>query len=221
MAAVSRLAREVGVDLVVGNVGTRDAVLEYASRVENVAGFRVGIGSGSICSTSEVTGAYVPTLTAVFEARSALEELGLQGRVPIIADGGIRGPGDAAKALIAGASAVMSGRLFAGCEEAESTRIVVGGRVYKQYRGMASRGAIEKRFASDRYSKPSKHIVEGVEGLVPYTGSVYETLAELVAGLKAALGYAGAKTIRDAWKAKLAKITPSAAREAKPHDLVL
>jgi IMP dehydrogenase len=155
------------------------------------------------------------------EARRALEELGLHGRIPVIADGGVRGPGDVAKALIAGASVAMSGRLFAGCEEAESPKVVIGDRVYKQYRGMASRGAIEKRFASDRYSKPSKHIVEGVEGLVPYTGSVYEALAGLVAGIKAALGYAGARTIEEAWRARLAKITPSAAREARPHDLVL
>jgi IMP dehydrogenase len=196
-------------------------VLDFISKVERVSGLRVGIASGSICSTAEVTGAFMPTLTAVIEARSALEELGLHGRIPIIADGGFKNAGDIAKALVAGASVAMSGRLFAGVEEAPGVKIRVGSKVYKQYRGMGSRGAMERRFALDRYSRPSKGVEEGVEGLVPYRGSVVEVLAEVVAGLKASLGYAGARDVENAWKARLARVTHAGREEARPHDVMI
>jgi len=218
---VARISREVSAEIVVGNLGTKESVLDFISKVERISGLRVGIASGSICSTAEVTGAFMPTLTAVMEARSALEELGLHGRIPIIADGGFRSAGDIAKALVAGASTAMSGRLFAGVEESSGVKIRMGSNVYKQYRGMGSRGAMERRFALDRYSKPSKSVEEGVEGLVPYRGSVVEVLAEVVAGLKAALGYAGAYNVESSWKAKLAKVTSSGVKEAKPHDIML
>jgi len=221
LASLARLSREVSADLVVGNLGTRESVLDVISKVERVSGLRVGIGSGSICSTAEVTGAFMPTLAAVMDARLALEELGLHGRIPIVADGGFRNSGDIAKALIAGASVAMSGRLFAGTEEAPGPKVRVGSRVYKQYRGMGSRGAIERRYALDRYSKPSKAIEEGVEGLVPYRGSVVGVLAEIVAGLKAALGYAGASSIESAWRARLARITSAGLKEARPHDVAV
>jgi len=221
ISSVARIAREVSADIIVGNLGTRESVLDVVSRVERISGLRVGIASGSICSTAEVTGAFMPTLTAVMEARDALEELGLHGKIPIIADGGFRNAGDIAKAIVAGASVAMSGRLFAGVEEAVGVKVRVGSRVYKQYRGMGSRGAMERRYALDRYSKPSKSIEEGVEGLVPYEGSVVEVLAEIVAGLKAALGYAGAHNVESAWKARLARVTSAGIREAKPHDVML
>lgn len=220
--SLKKLVDSVGVDVVAGNIGTREAALDILSKVEEVAGLRVGISSGSICSTGEVAGAAVPTLQAVLNASSALKELGLQGRIPVIADGGIRNPGDAAKAVIAGASSIMSGRLFAGTEEAPSVKVRVGGRVYKTYRGMASRGAMEKRFASDRYSKPSKALEEGVEGLVPYTGSAMFKVMELATGLQAALGYAGVRSLREAWeKGRLARVTPTGSSEIKPHDVLL
>jgi len=222
LSALSRLVKEVSAGVVAGNLGTREGVLDTLSRVEGVGGLRVGIASGSICVTGEVAGASVPTLQAVLNARSALEELGLHGRIPIVADGGIRGPGDAAKALIAGASAVMGGRLFAGTEEALAPKIRVGSRVYKPYRGMASRGAMEARFAADRYSKPSKAIEEGVEGLVPYRGSALEVLAEMAAGIQAALGYAGAGSIPEAWRVgRLARVSPAGRGEIRPHDILL
>ncbi len=220
LSALARLAKEVSVDVVAGNLGTREGVLDTLSRVEETAGLRVGISSGSICSTGEVAGAAVPTLTAVLNARSALEELGLLGKIPVIADGGIRNPGDAAKAIIAGASSVMVGRFLAGTEESPGAKIRVGGRIYKTYRGMASRGAMERRYAADRYSKPSKALEEGVEGLVPYEGSAVAKLAEMATGLQAALGYAGASSIREAWRARLARITPIGAEEVKPHDVI-
>ncbi|MEM1846984.1 MAG: IMP dehydrogenase [Acidilobaceae archaeon] len=221
ISSLTKLSKELRADLVVGNVGSREAVMEFLSRVDKVDAFRVGIGSGSICSTAETTGAYMPTLTAVIEARRGLEEMGAWKKVPIIADGGIRRTSDIVKAIIAGASSVMSGRLFAGTEESAGLKIRIGDKTYKQYRGMASKGAMEKRFASDRYSKPSKAITEGVEGLVPYTGSVYSVLVEIVAGLKAGLGYAGARKIEEAWSCKLARLTGSARTEARPHDVVL
>jgi IMP dehydrogenase len=222
LSALSRLVREVSVDVVAGNLGTREGVLDVLARAEGVAGLRVGISSGSICSTGEVTGAAVPTLQAVLNARSALEELGLQGRIPIIADGGIRNPGDAAKAIIAGASSVMGGRIFAGTEEAAAPKVRVGGRIYKPYRGMASRGAMEARYAADRYSRPSKAIEEGVEGLVPYRGSALGVVAEFAGGLQAALGYAGASSLAEAWeRGRLARVTPAGLREVRPHDVLL
>jgi IMP dehydrogenase len=221
ISGVARIAKEVSADIVVGNLGARESMLDFISKVERVSGLRVGIASGSICSTAEVTGAFMPTLTAVIEARSALEELGLHGRIPIIADGGFKNAGDIAKALVAGASVAMSGRLFAGVEEAPGVRIRVGYKVYKQYRGMGSRGAMERRFALDRYSRPSKGVEEGVEGLVPYRGSVVEVLAEVAAGLKASLGYAGARDVENAWKAGLARVTNAGREEARPHDVMI
>ncbi|GBF08684.1 inosine-5'-monophosphate dehydrogenase [Aeropyrum pernix] len=221
LSSLSRLVKEVSIDVVAGNLGTREGVLDTLARAEEVAGLRMGISSGSICSTGEVAGAAVPTLTAVMNAASALEELGLAGRIPIIADGGVRNAGDAAKAIIAGASAVMGGRLFAGADESPGPRIRVGDKLYKPYRGMASRGAMERRFAVDRYSRQAKAVEEGVEGLVPYTGPVVKTLYELAEGLKAALGYAGAQDVTSAWKAKLARVTPTGSREIRPHDILL
>ncbi|BAN90416.1 IMP dehydrogenase [Aeropyrum camini] len=221
LSSLARLVKEVSIDVVAGNLGTKEGVLDTLSRAEEVAGLRMGISSGSICSTGEVAGAAVPTLTAVMNAAQALEELGLAGRIPIIADGGVRNAGDAAKAIIAGASAVMGGRIFAGAEESPGPRIRVGDRLYKPYRGMASRGAMERRFAVDRYSRQAKAVEEGVEGLVPYTGPVVKTLYELAEGLKAALGYAGAQDIISAWRARLARVTPSGSREIKPHDILL
>lgn len=221
ISALARLSKEVSAEIIAGNLGTREGVLDVLSRVEAVAGLRVGISSGSICSTGEVAGAAVPTLTAVIKAREALEELGLHGRIPIIADGGVRNPGDAAKALIAGASAVMGGRIFAGTEESPAPKVRVGGRVYKPYRGMASRGAMERRYAADRYSRPSKAIEEGVEGLVPYRGSALEVLAELASGLQAALGYAGAASVKEAWsKGRLARVSAVGVKEVRPHDIL-
>lgn len=221
ISALAKMSKEVSVEIVAGNLGTREGVLDVISRVEDVAGLRVGIASGSICITGEVAGASVPTLAAVMQARSALEELGLMGKIPIIADGGIRSPGDAAKAIIAGASSVMSGRLFAGTEEAAAPTIRVGDKLYKPYRGMGSRGAMEKRFSADRYARPSKAIEEGVEGLVPYQGPALKVLADLAAGLQAALGYAGAKSVSDAWRARLARVSPATRGEIKPHDILL
>ncbi|MCE4606497.1 MAG: IMP dehydrogenase [Desulfurococcales archaeon] len=221
ISSLAKIAPTLESDLIVGNIGTKQAALDIISRVEHVSGLRVGVSSGSICSTGEVTGAAAPTLWAVMQVREALEELGLHGKIPILADGGIRSPSDIAKSLISGASATMLGRLLAGAKESASPIISIGGRNYKLYRGMASSSAVRKRYASDRYSGTVKRIPEGVEALVDYTGSLTEIIERIVNTLQASLGYAGASSIRESWNAKLGVLSESAKKEIKPHDLVL
>lgn len=217
--SLKRISKELTSDLVVGNIGSGEAAKDILASVENVAGFRVGIASGSICKTGEVAGVAAPTLYAVALVRDALEELGATN-IPIVADGGVKGAGDAVKALAAGAWAVMGGRLFAGTDEAPAPLLRLGGKMYKPYRGMASRGALEKRWAMDRYSRRAKRVEEGVEGLVEYRGSVYRVIDELVEALKAALGYAGAKNIPELWKkARFAKLSPRGIQEVRPHSI--
>ena len=219
-AATKKIIEEVDIDIVVGSIGTYKAAEDILTKIEGVAGFRVGIGSGSICTTMEATKAGSPTVYATAQVADAVRTYG--SKLPIIADGGIRGPGDAAVALSLGASAVMMGNLFARSKEAPGTLITIGGRYYKQYRGMGSPSAMAKRFSTDRYAQPSKGLPEGVEGWVPYKGEVSVVTQELVAGLQASMGYAGAKTIPELWeKAHLAGITNSGAEEARPHDVLL
>ena len=219
-AATKKILDEVDADLVVGSIGTYKAAEDIITKLDGVAGFRVGIGSGSICTTLEATKAGSPTVYATAQVADAVQKYG--SKLPIIADGGIRGPGDAAVALSLGASAVMMGNLFARSKEAPGTLITIGGRYYKQYRGMGSPSAMAKRFSIDRYAQPSKGLPEGVEGWVPYKGEVSLVIQEMVAGLQASMGYAGAQTIPELWeKAKLAAITNSGAEEARPHDVLL
>lgn len=218
--ATKKLMAEVSADVVVGNIGTFEAAEDAITELEQVSGFRVGIGSGSICTTAEVTKAGSPTLFATAQVSDAVAKYA--AKIPIIADGGIRTPGDVAIALIAGASAVMIGNLFARCKESPGTLITIGGRYYKQYRGMGSPTARAKRYSLDRYSMPSKGVPEGVEGWVPYKGEAATLLDELVSGLRASMGYAGARNIEELWsKAKLAALSPSGAQEAGPHDILL
>lgn len=212
LRAAARLAKEVSADFIAGNIGTAAAARDVASIIERVDGFRVGIGGGSICVTAQVAGAFAPTPWAVAQVRDALEELGM-GDVPVIADGGIRTPADAVKSLALGASCVMLGYVLAGTDEASAPLIRIGGRAYKPYRGMASRGALEKRFAADRYSRIVKRMPEGIEGLVEYKGPVSRVLAEFVEGLKAGIGYAGASSIPELWeKAVLGRAPPRGER---------
>jgi IMP dehydrogenase len=218
--ATKKLMSEVSAEVVVGNIGTFQAAEDAITELEQVSGFRVGIGSGSICTTAEVTKAGSPTLFATAQVSDAVAKY--SANIPIIADGGIRTPGDVAIALIAGASAVMIGNLFARCKESPGTLITIGGRYYKQYRGMGSPTARAKRYSLDRYSMPSKGVPEGVEGWVPYKGEAVTVLEELVSGLRASMGYAGARNIEELWsKAKLAALSPSGAQEAGPHDILL
>ncbi|MCD6348974.1 MAG: IMP dehydrogenase [Candidatus Korarchaeota archaeon] len=215
--AAKRITEEVNVPLVAGNIGTFEAAEEVLTRLDTVA-LRVGIASGSICTTGEVTGVAAPTLYAVARTSEAVMKYGSD--VAVIADGGVRGPAEAAKAFAAGADAVMLGFALAGTKESPGSPLIVGGKMYKVYRGMGSPSARSKRFALDRYSKPSKDIAEGIEGLVPYRGDVATVIDKFVAGLKAAFGYVGAASISEMkTKARMAVISPIGTREIAPHDV--
>ncbi len=217
--ATKQILKEVNAEIVVGNIGTFKAAEDIISQLDGVAGLRVGIGSGSICSTSVVTRAGAPTLYATSQVADAVKQYGAD--IPIISDGGIRNPGDVAVAMAVGASCAMMGNVFAGCRESPGRLVAMEGRYYKEYYGMGSERARSKRYALDRYSQPSKDISEGVEGWVPYRGPVKDIIAEFTGGLKAAMGYVGASTIPEMWeKAKLALITEHGAQEAAPHDVL-
>jgi IMP dehydrogenase len=141
--------------------------------------------------------------------------------VSIIADGGLRNPGDVAVALAVGASCGMMGNVFAGCSESPGRLVAIEGRYYKEYYGMGSARARKKRFVQDRYSQPSKAVSEGVEGWVPYRGPVADIISEFIGGLKAAMGYVGAETIPEMWeKSRLALVTERGALEIAPHDIL-
>lgn len=217
IGASKRLLPDLSSDFVAGNIGTRRAVYDLLDELPRLDGIRAGIGSGSICITSEVTRVGAPTLFAVAEAATALEERGTS--LPVIADGGIRGAGDAALAFAAGASTVMLGSMLAGTDEAPSRVVVRGGRKFKAYRGMASAAARKVRFALDRYTVPAKGLDEGVESFVPYAGRAEGVVGVLGNGLRAALGYAGAGSIRDMWTtAEFGTVSPAGASELGAHS---
>lgn len=218
--AARKVLDSVSAELVVGNIGTYEAAEDCLTKIDGVSGLRVGIGSGSICSTSLVTRAGSPTLYACSQVADAVKDYGSDAT--IIADGGIRNPGDIAVALAVGASCAMMGNVFAGTSESPGRLVALEGRYYKEYYGMGSAAARKKRYAQDRYSQPSKTINEGVEGWVPYRGGVTDIVSEFVGGLKAAMGYVGAKTIPEMWeKARLALVTERGAQEISPHDIML
>jgi IMP dehydrogenase len=216
--AAKEIIKEVKADIIVGNIGTYQAAEDIITKLDGVAGLRVGIGSGSICSTSIITRAGAPTMYATSQVADAVKTYG--ANLPIIADGGMRNPGDVIVAMAVGASCAMMGNVFAGCSESPGRLVAMEGRYYKEYYGMGSAKAREKRFVQDRYNIPSKSINEGVEGWVPYRGPVKEILGEFTGGLRAAMGYIGAATIPEVWeKAKLALVTERGAIEAAPHDI--
>lgn len=216
---------DINADLVVGNIATSEAAEDLIAR--DVDGLKVGIGPGSICTTRIIAGVGVPQLTAISE----VADIATVYDIPVIADGGIRFSGDIAKAIAVGADAVMLGNLLAGTDEAPGDVVVINGRKYKQYRGMGSLGAMTGGFGAgtDRYFQevrgPMKHVKlvpEGVEGTIPYKGPVNEVLFQLVGGLKASMGYCGAKDIESMKKnSKLIKITKSGVKESHPHDLLI
>ena len=207
------------IDVVVGNIATGDAA-KYL--VENGAdGVKVGIGPGSICTTRVIAGIGVPQLSAVYDVAKALEGTG----VPLIADGGIRYSGDIVKALAAGGSSVMLGGMFAGVEESPGETIIFNGRKYKSYRGMGSLEAMEKG-SKDRYfqgnvSDARKLVPEGIAARVPYKGTLYEVTYQMLGGLRAGMGYCGAKNIDELHKAKFTRITNAGVAESHPHDVAI
>jgi IMP dehydrogenase len=207
------------VDLVAGNVATAEATADLIKL--GVDGVKVGIGPGSICTTRVVTGVGVPQVTAVASCAMAAKSAG----VPIIADGGIKYSGDITKALAAGASSVMIGSLFAGTEESPGETILYQGRTFKAYRGMGSLGAM-KRGSADRYFQESagedKLVPEGIEGMVPYKGSLQALVPQLVGGLRAGMGYCGAKDIETLRReAKFIRVTSAGLKESHAHDVVI
>ena len=178
---------------------------------------KVGIGPGSICTTRIVAGVGVPQLTAIMECYSVTKKYG----VPLIADGGIRYSGDIVKALAAGADAVMIGSIFAGTDESPGEKVIYKGRAFKEYRGMGSEGAM-KEGSSDRYFQEGqgKFVPEGVEGLVPYKGSVRDIVFQLVGGIRSGMGYVGARNLKELKeRAKFIRISFSALKESHVHDI--
>ncbi len=204
-------------DLIVGNIATAEAAKALAD-VE-VDAVKVGIGPGSICTTRIIAGVGVPQLTAILEVAAALEGTG----IPVIADGGIRYTGDIVKAIAAGASSIMAGSLFAGVEESPGETIIYEGRKYKTYRGMGSIEAMSQgskdRYFQDVEDDVKKLVPEGIVGRVPYKGSLSEVIHQMVGGLRAGMGYCGAKDIPTLHKAKFIRITSAAMRESHVHDV--
>ena len=207
------------IDVVVGNIATGDAA-KYL--VENGAdGVKVGIGPGSICTTRVIAGVGVPQLSAVYDVAKALEGTG----VPLIADGGIRYSGDIVKALAAGAYSVMLGGMLAGVEESPGDTIIYNGRKYKSYRGMGSLEAMEKG-SKDRYfqageTDTKKLVPEGIAARVPFKGSLYEVVYQMLGGLRAGMGYCGAQNIDKLHTAQFTRISNAGVAESHPHDVAI
>ena len=220
LKVTAKLLPNLSSDFVAGNIGTKRAVRDIIAELPRVDGFRVGIGSGSVCITSEVTRVGAPTLFAVSEVATALGEL--NSDIPIIADGGIRGAGDASLSLAAGASTVMLGSMLAGTDESPSKMVVKDGKKLKVHRGMASAAARSVRFALDRYSVPAKGLEEGVEAYVAYSGKLEDVVAKMENGLKASFGYSGARSITDLWGvASFGYVSPQGTSELGVHSLTL
>lgn len=218
LRSAKKIAEKLSAEVIYGNLGSKKATADVVSVFEDVAGIRVGIGSGAICSTSVVTKASAPTLYSTIQVASALDEMGLD--IPVIADGGINNPGSAALSFAGGASVIMMGSMFAGCRESPGQLLAVEGKMMKSYRGMGSRAAKAVRYALDRYSKPAKGIPEGVEGFVPFRGTVQDVIQDFSGGLKAAFGYAGAANIAEMHtSAKFGRISNQGITETTPHDI--
>lgn len=205
--------------IVGGNVATAEGAKALIDAGVNAV--KVGVGPGSICTTRIVAGVGVPQLYAILNAAQGIGKSG----VPIIGDGGIRYTGDIAKALAAGASTIMAGSLFAGTEEAPGETILFEGRKFKVYRGMGSLGAMElgskDRYFQDVEDDVKKLVPEGIEGRVPFKGTVSEVMVQYIGGLRASMGYCGAASITDMRKAKMVKITGSGILESHPHNITI
>jgi IMP dehydrogenase len=207
------------VQVIGGNIATADAARDLVAAGADAV--KVGIGPGSICTTRIVAGVGVPQITAISNVAAELEGTG----VPLIADGGVRFSGDLAKAIAAGAHSVMLGSLFAGTEEAPGEVELFQGRSYKSYRGMGSLGAMQQG-SSDRYfqeaSGPEKFVPEGIEGRVPYKGSIVAIIHQLTGGLRSSMGYVGARSIEEMrTKPQFVRVTSAGVRESHVHDVAI
>ncbi|MDT4967550.1 MAG: dehydrogenase [Acidobacteriota bacterium] len=219
--AVREIKRRHGdVQLIAGNVGTAEGTKELIDA--GVDAVKVGIGPGSICTTRVVTGAGIPQITAIRDCVSAARD----HNIPVISDGGVKFSGDVAKAIASGADVVMIGSLFAGTEEAPGEVILFQGRSFKTYRGMGSIGAMREgsrdRYSQERIDIESKLVPEGIEGRVPYKGTLADMVTQLVGGLRAGMGYTGCRTIRDfQLNTRFVRITSAGLRESHVHDVII
>lgn len=221
---VLRMIREIkkrypDMEIIAGNVATGAGALALLEA--GVDGVKVGVGPGSICTTRIVAGVGVPQLSAIYGAAYALKGSG----VPVIADGGVRFTGDIAKAIAAGAHTVMAGSLFAGCEESPGETIILDGRKFKVYRGMGSLSSMalgsKDRYFQDVEDDLKKLVPEGIEGRVPYKGSIHEVMVQYTGGLRAGMGYCGAKDIETLREASFVRITTAGISESHPHDITI
>jgi IMP dehydrogenase len=221
---MAKIKSSVGVDVIGGNVATRDGAQALVDA--GVDGVKVGVGPGSICTTRVVAGIGVPQVTAIYEAALAARAAG----VPVIGDGGLQYSGDIGKALAAGADTVMLGSLLAGCEESPGELLFINGKQFKSYRGMGSLGAMQSRgqgksYSKDRYfqaevASDDKLVPEGIEGQVPYRGPLGNVLHQLVGGLRQTMGYVGAASIDEMeTKGRFVRITSAGLKESHPHDI--
>jgi IMP dehydrogenase len=205
-------------DVIAGNIGTGEGAV--ALRDAGANGVKVGIGPGSICTTRVVAGVGIPQISAIYAAAKALE-----GSIPVIADGGIRFSGDVAKALAAGASTVMMGGVLAGTEESPGEKIIYQGRQYVSYRGMGSLGAMQAGAGSrERYGQSdvrSEDLVpQGIEGIVPYSGTVKQVLTQFIGGVRASLGYCGCRSLKELReRGRFVRVSGAGQAEAHPHDI--
>ncbi len=212
-------AKYPNLDVVVGNIATAEAAKMLAEA--GADGVKVGIGPGSICTTRIIAGIGMPQLTAIYDVAKALKGTD----IPVIADGGLRYSGDIVKALAAGADTVMAGSMFAGVEESPGETIIYNGRKFKTYRGMGSLEAMQHgskdRYFQDMESDIKKLVPEGIAARVPYKGSLKEVIYQLVGGLRAGMGYCGAKDIAALKNARFVRITHSGMLESHPHDVTI
>ena len=217
MEAISQIKKEYNIPIIGGNVATKDGTKNLIAAGADAV--KVGIGPGSICTTRVVAGIGVPQFTAIMDCAEEASKT----KTPIIADGGIKFSGDITKAIGAGAGVVMIGNLFAGLKEAPGNEIIYDGRIYKEYRGMGSMGAIADG-SGDRYQigKDEEPVPEGIEGRVPYKGELRTYMNQLIAGLRKGMGYCGCKSIAElnGYK-KFVKITAAGLRESHPHTITI
>jgi IMP dehydrogenase len=220
---VAQVKANTKVDVIGGNVATREGAQALIDA--GADGVKVGVGPGSICTTRVVAGVGVPQVTAIYEAAQAARPAG----VPVIGDGGLQHSGDIAKAIAAGADTVMLGSLLAGCEEGPGEMVFIHGKQYKLYRGMGSLGAMRnaergRSYSKDRYFqddvlREDKLVPQGIEGQVPYRGPLAAVANQLVGGLRAAMGYCGARTLAELQEARFTQITAAGLAESHPHDI--
>jgi len=220
---VAQVKANADLEVIGGNVATRAGAQALIDA--GVDGVKVGVGPGSICTTRVVAGVGVPQITAIYEASLAAKPAG----IPVIGDGGLQYSGDIAKAIAAGADTVMLGSLLAGCEESPGEMVFINGKQYKLYRGMGSLGAMRNRergksYSKDRYFqddvlREDKLVPEGIEGQVPYRGPLAAVADQLIGGLRASMGYCGARTIEELKEARFVQITAAGLNESHPHDV--